>query len=677
MRSYVKYIGVLDKVEKVHFVEFTSGVNVITGKSSTGKSAIIEIFDYCFGSSEFTIPSGVITKSAAIYFMVMAIKDTFIVIGRSPDNRKVFLKEETVLPNINTISSAYFEDKFYSSDFNVELGHYFGLDIKDVEEDNETSFYRGRKKGRPSIRNAVPFLLQHQNLIANKHSLFYRFDQKEKREQTIDQFKIFSGFVTQEYYILKQQLAEKEKELKKFSAQNDSINEQKKFNTARIKELLDEYETITGNKLFQDEEYLISINPGAYLEKLDKIEIKANYESDKSIIELKEQKEIFNSLFAKKRNISAKLNDISLSVDYVNKYREDLNKFIEEDGANIHLSECPFCNTTHENILTEANQLEEAINWLNGELQKSPYLLDSFESDKQEKEKELILVDAEIKIVKDKIEKLNKITERLAVNKGLEIQAQKIKLKIENLLESLLQKDFKDLERNIKITKLQIKELSDRIKNDFDVAAKIKAAENYINSTMKELGNSFEFEDSYKPINLKFSLESFDLWHEKKDENIYLRSMGSGANWLYSHVTLFLAIQKYFASITDSRIPTVLFLDQPSQVYFPTAINDNETSFNAKELKKKEGKISGLGEDEQNEKIDEDLNSVTNLFNQLVKFVAITKEETGIEPQIIVTDHADNLQLSDGVDFESLVNNRRWRTRGFIDPVPDLESDKD
>lgn len=107
MRSYVKYIGVLDKVEKVHFVDFTSGVNVITGKSSTGKSAIIEIFDYCFGSSEFTIPSGVITKSAAIYFMVMAIKDTFIVIGRSPDNRKVFLKEETVLPNINTISSAH------------------------------------------------------------------------------------------------------------------------------------------------------------------------------------------------------------------------------------------------------------------------------------------------------------------------------------------------------------------------------------------------------------------------------------------------------------------------------------------------------------------------------------------------------------------------------------------
>ena len=289
MRSFVKYIGVIDKTEKIHFVEFTSGVNVITGKSSTGKSAIIEIFDYCFGSREFTIPSGVITMSAEIYFMVMSVKDTYIVIGRSPNKRKIFLKEEAELPDINNISLAYFDDNFYSSDFNVELGHYFGLDIKDVEEDNETTKYRGSKKGRPSIRNAVPFILQHQNLIANKHSLFYRFDQKEKREQTIDQFKIFSGFVTQEYYILKQQLSEKEKELKKLNAQNDDLVEQKKFNTSKIKELLEEYETITGNKLF-DDAYLISINPGAYLDKLDKIEIKANYESDNLLSSLKNKK---------------------------------------------------------------------------------------------------------------------------------------------------------------------------------------------------------------------------------------------------------------------------------------------------------------------------------------------------------------------------------------------------
>ena len=76
--------------------------------------------------------------------------------------------------------------------------------------------------------------MQHQNLIANKHSLFYRFDENEKREQTIDQFKIFAGFVTQEYYILKQNLAHSEKKLKKLEDEEKSINNQKEFNSKKL-----------------------------------------------------------------------------------------------------------------------------------------------------------------------------------------------------------------------------------------------------------------------------------------------------------------------------------------------------------------------------------------------------------------------------------------------------------
>lgn len=663
MRSYVKYIGVIDKVEKKHFVEFNSGVNVITGRSSTGKSAILEIFDYCFGSREFTIPSGVITKSAKIYFMVLAVNETFLIIGRSPDSKKIFLKEETTLPDITDINLNFFETKYYSSDFNVELGHYFGLDIKDVEEDLESLVYRTKRKGRPSIRNTVPFILQHQNLIANKHSLFYRFDQKEKREQTIDQFKIFSGFVTQEYYILKQKITEKEKELKKLNNQKAALDTQRNFNKSRVKDLLDEYEVITGNKLIEDDPYLIVINPGSYLDKLDDVEIKADYDSDKSIIELKEQKEIYYKLNSQKRSLSTKLNDISQSIDYVNKYKEDLNHVINEGDAKIYLSNCPFCNSSHENIYEEANELEEAIDWLNSELKKSPYLLDSFESDKKEKEKELNIINYEINEVKSRIVKLNEITEKLKVNKGLEIQAQKIKLKIENILEILELENNKSLQLSIDRTSKELTELRKKIKADFNVERKLKDAEKYINETMKTLGDCFEFEESYKPINLRFSLESFDLWHEGKDEKIYLRSMGSGANWLSSHITLFLSIQRYFASIKESKIPTILFIDQPSQVYFPTEIKDNDSEFDAKKLKEKEGDLDNL---------DDDIVSVTNLFNQLVKYVEDTLLETGIEPQIIVTDHADHLKLNN-VEWESLVNGRRWRKRGFIDPIPSLD----
>jgi DNA repair ATPase RecN len=91
MKCHVRYIGVTDKDGRVNAVEFAEGVNVITGKSSTGKSAIIEIFDYCLGSSDFTVPEGVITSAAALFFVVLAMDNSHLVLARRGDEQKGFL----------------------------------------------------------------------------------------------------------------------------------------------------------------------------------------------------------------------------------------------------------------------------------------------------------------------------------------------------------------------------------------------------------------------------------------------------------------------------------------------------------------------------------------------------------------------------------------------------------
>ena len=58
MNTFIKKIGLLDKWDNEHSVTLRTGVNVITGRSATGKSALIEIFDFCFGSSENNILKG-------------------------------------------------------------------------------------------------------------------------------------------------------------------------------------------------------------------------------------------------------------------------------------------------------------------------------------------------------------------------------------------------------------------------------------------------------------------------------------------------------------------------------------------------------------------------------------------------------------------------------------------
>ena len=659
MKSYVKYIGLIDKKDKIHSVQFTTGVNIITGKSSTGKSAIIEIFDYCMGSSEFNIPSGVITDNADIYFVIISIKETFLVLARKENDKKIFLKEESNLPDIKVLNKDYFDNKFFisNSDFKVNLGHYFGLDINDIEEDKSVSQYTGQKKGRPSVRNIIPYLIQHQNLIANKHSLFYRFDENEKREQTIDQFKIFAGFVTQEHYILKQNLANSKKQLKKMKLEEKAIKIQREFNSKKFDGLLQEYEVISGNKLFEEASNIILSNPANYIDKLIAKGISINENNDESVEKILSLEKEYNKLLSQKRELNYKYKNINSSIDYAKKYKEELSNNQAIAEASINVATCPFCTQETNIIANEANQLEEAIKWLNIELRKSPYLLDSFESDKNNIKEKILIRDEEIESIKNEIEQLNNITKALENNRSLNEQALKVKLKIENLLESLMDRKDNNIEEKIKATQQDISEYEKLLKDKFNLDKQLEEAEKYINYKMKEIGNKLDFESSYKPINLKFSLTNFDLWYEKENEDkVYLRSMGSGANWLYSHITLFLALHNFFCSLGNkSIVPSILFLDQPSQVYFPTSIKDENDEFNIDHIEEKKGTKTK----------DEDLKAVTNLFNQLVSFCKTTLKETGIEPQIIITDHADKLEL-DSVDFENLVNGRRWRTTGFI-----------
>lgn len=664
MKGYLKYIGLIDTRQKLHFVEFNTGVNVITGKSSTGKSAMIEIFDYCFGNSDYTVPEGVITDNAYLYFIALSVRDYFLVLGRTPKNKKAFLKYESSVPRLDELNIDYFDDQYFlpMADFRVALGRYFGIDIDDTDLDlSDRNFRKNNAKApRPSVRNFTSYLLQHQNLIANKHSLFYRFDEKEKREQTIDQFKIFAGFVSQDYFIKKQQLNELNRELKVLENRKQAIEEIGKEKEAKISEYLREYHILTGNKLVEENAESILSDPSNMLDKIQAKKVITDYGSSELQIELDDIENRQALKLAQKREKEFKLREIETNIQYAERHKENISAVSTIDEAQIHISECPFCKKKNESLFDEANQLEEAINWLNNELIKTPLLLDSFVIEKNKIEVEIDHIDGDLRNITAELRKLRKSVEDLKQNRSIEEQAQKVKLRIENILEDKLSDHENNFEHLIDEKRKKIDEIEADIKENYNPESKLHAAENYINKAMNEIGRNLDFENSYRPINLKFSLSNFELWHQKdKNTRVYLRSMGSGANWLYCHISLFTAIHKYFCSIGEqSLIPPILFLDQPSQVYFPASIDNNKEKFDAKELKEKEGKI---------EKLDEDLSYVSNLFKQLLLFCKTTSAETGITPQIIITDHADNLELDvDGVDFESLVNGRRWREHGFI-----------
>ncbi|WGE51380.1 DUF3732 domain-containing protein [Actinobacillus equuli subsp. haemolyticus] len=661
MKTVIHEIGVVDKCGKIHKAELKEGLNIITGKSSTGKSALIEMFDYCFGG-QFNVPKGVITENSEIYYLYIQIKESYFVIGRKKDNGRGFFREEETYSS-DLISSGYFkEDYFLAKDnYRKQLRKLF-IDIIDVDESLIAKELKGKATPTPSVRSFMSFILQHQNLIANKHALFYRFDEKEKREQVIEHTKIFLGFVDQTYFLLLQKKEALEYDFKKLQREQKVIDKYINENISSIENQLNLLYALIGVEETPIKIEDIKINSHNSKLELDKFvtDDKIIYTSEK---ELEYFKELLKELSAnddRRKNLSFKLASIERSLQIEKDVSVTLSSLEDFKQAEVGISVCPFCLSEKDSLPKQAENLKQAIQKLSRDLALNHSLRSHLEVERQKIQQEIGEINTKIREIRKTKEQLEKRNNNIQEIKSRYEKILMVKASLFSMLDILSQKQSGQLGgNNIDELKFALKEINNKLKN-YDANKKLKESEVRINEIMSDIGQNFEFENSYHPINLNFSLNSFDLYHtNSSNEKIYLRSMGSGANWLYCHITLFLALHQYFIELESQEykcsIPSILFLDQPTQVYFPNFQHDSATEFD-------EHKIANL---EHKDNIDGDIQSVTNLFTRLAEYCNNLKNKYGYSPQIIVTDHADNLNLN-GFEFESFVKNR-WRTRGFIE----------
>lgn len=669
MNTLIHEIGVIDKQGKKHPVNFKAGLNVVTGKSSTGKSALIEIFDYCFGSGENTIPKGVITTNAAIYYVALAVNEQDIVIARDPviASKAFFRRVEAF--STKDIDHDYFNASYFRplDEFKKHLREFF-LDIDDVDESLAARANRrfNQKAPTPSVRSFSSFMLQHQNLVANKHALFYRFDEKEKRDQAIEHTKIFLGLVDQKFFHLSQEKERFSAIIRRLERQKETNNRTSDSYKQKVGPILSQLYALMG---FKDDPLSLDKvlrHPQDAKDQFDGIIVseKINYNSDASTQRYNQLKLARNQKNAELRKLQRQASSINKHIQEEELFVDNVKQFSSPKHVHISASVCPFCHTEKDSLRQSAEKLQQAITKVSGNLAQARPMKAKFESSLVDVQRNIEVVSSALTELNQQITEIEKTDKQLAEQKSLYESVVMQKAKLFALLDNLNMADDAELEKEIKEVRKQLKKINDDLKQ-YDVQKGLERASAKVNEYMVEIGRHFSFEASYKPINLHFSFETFDLYHlTQENEKIYLRSMGSGANWLYCHITLFLALHKYFAELGDKcAIPSILFLDQPTQVYFPSFNRDTSNSFEEQKSKEEELRT------DKDRPVDEDVKAVENLFSQLSTYCNEVKRNYGFSPQIIVTDHADNLTLSNGVSFESLVNNNRWRMRGLIHPV--------
>lgn len=635
MNCYIKEIIIFNSNGEKRSVPLEPGLNIITGNSKTGKSALIEIVDYCLCSQFSQIPQGEIMKFGYLFCMVIKFPTKSLIIARKSysegGSSRMIVKVETDDLKVIDLQYQYFSD-LTSIPYKVaqyQIEEHIGLNVSNMAENTDYEDFNNRENKKVSLRDMTSFFFQHQNLIANKHALFYRFDENSKRESVVLSFPIFAGIVDDNYFYLKRLFDSKNKELKQREA---NFKRQTRTNEDTEKELsgyFKNYFAIIG-KPFDEKTSLQKLlqlrdNLPDYSSKtLVADDTQNRYDSLK-----KEEEEKGKQLSIQKK----KLKDIENSENHANRYVDDL-QFLNKKTSN--LSEevnpiCPVCGQVHESLSDDIEKTRVAKENLRSEILRASTYRVSYVKEKEVVEKEINRLNREIRTLSPQIKELEDNFKAIKDNKSASDRAIYAKARIDVKIEEL------EKLKGVKIENDNSELIADI--NDIDIKLKAYGKENhfkkfelFLAKNMNKIGDKLDFEEQLKPLDFWFELENFSFSHNLANKGkIRLSEMGSGANWLTCHLSLMLSLVHLFSLQKKSPVPSILFLDQPSQIYFPKEFDPTK---------------------------DEDIKQVAELYKTIIEEIVEIKELVGYEPQIIVTDHADNLDLSPYV-FEDYVR-ERW-----------------
>src|SRR4029077_1297971 len=159
--------------KSVRSVTFEPGrLNIISGVSRTGKSAIIPIIDYCLGSDRCTIPTGIIRQKTALFGVVVRVSEGEKLFARREPETQQATDDMHIAEAVDKVEIPASIHKNAGRDLvKQRLDHLAGLTkVSFSEDDPERGF------GRSSFRDLAAFTFQPQNIVANPNALFYKAD---------------------------------------------------------------------------------------------------------------------------------------------------------------------------------------------------------------------------------------------------------------------------------------------------------------------------------------------------------------------------------------------------------------------------------------------------------------------------------------------------------------------
>lgn len=613
-----------DTKKDPRIVSFSEGkLNVISGRSRTGKSSIIPIIDYCLASDSCLIPVNVIRDTCLWFGIVVQTAEGEKLFARKEPGLQQSTSESYVLEGeVVEIPKTIPGKNATADDIKTVLNRLSGLTSMTFSTDDGPIGFRGR----PSFRDIVAFAFQPQNIIANPDVLFYKAHTYEHRERLQIIFPYVLGALTATTLAKRHELAQLQKELRKKERELTSARSVSQRWVAEI-----------DAKLAKAADYGLAKQTSSIQSFDDKLSIVRNivqkskaevhtslstiHESVKELGDLQTtESQLSGRLVGLKRRYSEALRLRKSSQQYVSaltiqRDRLSLAQFVQNQAEE---NSCLMCGGKNDGAVRITKKLLKELHNLEGNLvdvQDSPTVVDD----------EIYKLRRRIRDVTQDLDSIQTQREMLQrTSKAAQSQhysALSVSRFIGTLEESL--ELYEKLGSDSK-SQQEVAELSasvEALRKDIDegkIKARETAALTRISNYAGRLLPNLDCERPNDPIEL--SIPDLNVKIRGKDRTDVLSEIGSGSNWLSYHVAILLALHQLFLEQAQSPVPSFIVLDQPSQVYFPTVTS-----------KSAESKI-----EDDYDFTDEDIVAVFKTYKVL--FDVVNAAEAKL--QVIVVDHA-------------------------------------
>jgi hypothetical protein len=602
-------------------LSFRNGLNIITGRSSTGKSALSDIVEYCMGRSAFNVPEGVIRDRVSWFGVIYQFEGERVLIAKPTPSIGSSSGSTAMVRRGPDVTAPTFSELKVNSDDEAVISLLSRL-LRIPDNKTEVPLESTRASFAATIQHTYYYLFQKQGIVANKDQLFYRQNEQFQPQAIKDTLPILLGVSSDQRLELEARLRTAQRELRLHTKQLEQARNDLDTANERASGLLSEAKSVglIASTIHPD-------TPGAVIEALRaasawKPEVMAESD-DQRITKLeselaqlrKERREIERRMESAKR--------FAINADGFSSEAGEQKDRLASIGAFPKKGKSgewqwPF---SEKNLGMDTPVAEALL----GELRSLESELDAVIVQRPKLTAYLSDLEDEARLISENIgAKEVELAAAIAANEMVEqlgarnTAAAKITGRISFFLENLIPDTKLDqLEADQKRLQRRVDALQEQIGTTQSNDRMISILNN-MSSLLSGYVNAFGAEFHEYPARL--DLANLTVVFDRLDRVVPMARTGGGENHLAYHLAALLALHE-FAARNSSPIPRFLLIDQPTQVYFPSEKVYSETG----------------GSIERTEAADADLEAVRRLFQLLLNFTQL--RAPGF--QIIVTEHAN------------------------------------